>query len=51
MTSLFGLMNGAATLPIYGIIPSGHLQWHVRYGRQTQIDSLLYSWLSEQSWT
>lgn len=44
---LFELMNAAATLPIYGIIASGHLHWHVHYGLWTQIDSLLYSWLSE----
>lgn len=44
---LFELKNAAATLPIYGIIPSEHLHWHVDYGHQTHIDSLLYSWLSE----
>lgn len=40
-------MNAAATLAIYGIIPSGHLLWHVHYGHRTQTDSIPYSWLSE----
>lgn len=36
---LFELMNAAATLPIYGIILSGHLHWHIHYGHWTPSDS------------
>jgi len=46
---LFELMNAAATLPIHGIIPSGHLHWHVHYVHQTQIDSFLYFWLLHEA--
>lgn len=35
---LLELMNAAATLPIYGIILSGHLHWHIGYGHWTLSD-------------
>lgn len=36
---LLELMNAASTLPIYGIILSGHLHWHICYGHWTLNDN------------
>lgn len=36
---MFELMNAAQTLPIYGIILSGHLHWHIHYGHWTLSDN------------